>query len=226
MSDVIKPASKSTDDELQPYVTQTTDIDPVETNEWLDSLEYVLGSRGPERVKYLLTVLEAKARTEGVDLAIKSNTPYINTIPTEQQPQYPGNREIERRLKSIIRWNAMAMVVRANKMNEGIGGHISTYASCATLFEVAFNHFLRGRGESGFDGDLIYFPGACQPGNLCSRLAGRAAGRKRPGELSSRAPARGRFAVIPACMVDAEFLGVPHRIHGARADHGDLSSEV
>jgi pyruvate dehydrogenase E1 component len=162
MSDVIEQASKPTEETTEPYVTQTTDVDPIETEEWLDSLEYVITSRGPERAKYLLSVLEHKARAEGVDLPIKSNTPYINTIHVDQQPAYPGNRELERRIKSILRWNAMAMVVRANKKNEGIGGHISTYASCATLFEVAFNHFLRGRGESGYDGDQIYFQGhAC-----------------------------------------------------------------
>jgi pyruvate dehydrogenase E1 component len=163
MSDVIKPEQMPAD-ATEPYVAQTTDVDPVETSEWVDSLEYVLNSRGPERVKYLLSVLEARARMEGVDVPIKSNTPYINTIPASQQVAYPGNREIERRIKSIIRWNAMAMVVRANKNFEGLGGHISTYASCATLFEVAFNHFFKGRGESGYDGDLIYFQGHASPG--------------------------------------------------------------
>ena len=86
---------------------------------------------------------------EGVELPLQLTTPYINTIPADKQPPYPGNREIERRIKSIIRWNAMAMVVRANKRFPGIGGHISTYASAATLYEVGFNHFFRGRGESG-----------------------------------------------------------------------------
>ncbi|MCH2179019.1 MAG: pyruvate dehydrogenase (acetyl-transferring), homodimeric type [Mariniblastus sp.] len=165
MSDVIK----STQDEArQPsnegYLAQTTDIDPAETQEWLDSLEYVLGSRGAERAQYLLTMLEARARSEGVDIAKKLNTPYINTIHVNKQPPYPGNREIERRLKSIIRWNAMAMVVRANKEIDGIGGHISTFASSATLYEIAFNHFFRGRGESGYDGDLVFFQGHGSPG--------------------------------------------------------------
>ncbi len=158
------PASPPPDPEREPYVRQTVDVDPVETEEWVDSLEYVINSRGPERAKYLLSVLEARARVEGVDLETKSNTPYINTIHVDQQPPYPGNREIERRIKSIIRWNAMAMVVRQNKKHKGIGGHISTYASTATLFEVAFNHVLRGRGESGFDGDQIYFQGHASPG--------------------------------------------------------------
>lgn len=140
------------------------DSDPAETAEWLGSLEYVLKSKGPERVKQLFRALETMARKEGVDLPKDLNTPYINTIPASKQPPYPGNREIERRIKSIIRWNAMAMVVRANNQFDGLGGHISTFASSATLYEVAFNHFFRGRGESGFDGDQIYFQGHASPG--------------------------------------------------------------
>ncbi len=144
--------------------TQPVDIDPTETAEWMGSLDYVLKSKGPERVKYLLKTLDTKARSEGVDVPLEVNTPYINTIPRHKQPAYPGNRELERRIKSIIRWNAMAMVQRANKKNEGLGGHISTFASSATLYEVGFNHFFRGRGESGFDGDIIYFQGHASPG--------------------------------------------------------------
>lgn len=140
------------------------DSDPAETAEWLGSLEYVLKSKGPERVKQLFRALETMARKEGVDLPKDLNTPYINTIPASKQPAYPGNREIERRIKSIIRWNAMAMVVRANNQFDGLGGHISTFASSATLYEVAFNHFFRGRGESGYDGDLVYFQGHASPG--------------------------------------------------------------
>ena len=163
MSEVIKKEQAS-HPASEPFIKQTVDVDPVETEEWIDSLEYVINSRGPDRAKYLLSVLEARAKAEGVDLADKSNTPYINTIHAEQQPAYPGNREIERRIKSIIRWNAMAMVVRQNKKHKGIGGHISTYASAATLFEVAFNHVLRGRGPTGYDGDMVFFQGHASPG--------------------------------------------------------------
>ncbi len=109
------------------------DPDPVETSEWLDSLDYVLESKGPNRVSYLLSVLDEVAYRQGVELPFAANTPYINSIPADQQPIYPGSREIERRIKSIIRWNAMAMVVRANKQLAGSGGHISSYASAATL---------------------------------------------------------------------------------------------
>jgi pyruvate dehydrogenase E1 component len=140
------------------------DVDPAETSEWLGSLDYVLKSKGPERVRYLVKALENRARREGVDIPIETTTPYVNTIPVSKQPPYPGNREIERRIKSIIRWNAMAMVVRGNTRYDGIGGHISTFASSATLYEVGFNHFFRGRGPDGYSGDIIYFQGHASPG--------------------------------------------------------------
>jgi pyruvate dehydrogenase E1 component len=144
--------------------SQTQDIDPAETQEWLDSLEYVLNTKGPERVKQLLALLDARARQAGVAMPHPLNTPYINTIAPNQQPRYPGNRELERRIKSIIRWNAMAMVHRANKHFDSLGGHISTFASSATLYEVGFNHFFRGRGDDGYSGDLVYFQGHASPG--------------------------------------------------------------
>ncbi|HCA49693.1 MAG TPA: pyruvate dehydrogenase (acetyl-transferring), homodimeric type, partial [Planctomycetaceae bacterium] len=156
-----KTASQASE---EPAVANQVDGNPAETQEWVDSLEYVLQSAGPERVQYLLNVLDSTARRNGVDLPIASNTPYINTIPPDQQPAYPGNREIERRIKSIIRWNAMAMVQQANKKFPGVGGHISTFASAATLYEVAFNHFFKGRGESGYNGDQVYFQGHASPG--------------------------------------------------------------
>jgi len=137
--------------------------DLAERQEWLESLEYVLEEKGPERVRDLLKALLDEAHRAGVELPFTANTPYVNTIPVEKQPPYPGNREIERRIKSIIRWNAMAMVVRANREHEGLGGHISTYASAATLFEVGFNHFFRGKGED-WSGDQIYFQGHASPG--------------------------------------------------------------
>src|SRR4026209_498032 len=140
------------------------DIDPAETAEWLESLDYVLERKGPERVQQLLTAPEQSAIRNGVELPFTATTPYVNTIPHGKEPRYPGKRELERRIKSFIRWNAMAMVVRANRDFAGIGGHISTYASSAHLYEVAMNHFFRGRGESGFDGDQIYFQGHASPG--------------------------------------------------------------
>jgi pyruvate dehydrogenase E1 component len=123
------------------------EIDRIETREWLDSLSYVLETRGGERAAELLRALQIEMARRGISLPAKLQTPYLNTISAANQPRFPGSREIERRIKSILRWNAMAMVVRANREESGIGGHISTYASAATLFEVGFNHFFRGPGS-------------------------------------------------------------------------------
>lgn len=159
-----KTVSNQDESQTDAFVDHLLDQDPQETSEWLESLDYVLKSKGSDRAVYLLNVLQQKARRAGVELPTALNTPYVNTIPAHKQPPFPGNREIERRIKSIIRWNAMAMVVRANREYAGLGGHISTFASSATLYEVAFNHFLKGRGESGFSGDQIYFQGHASPG--------------------------------------------------------------
>ncbi|QDV80613.1 pyruvate dehydrogenase (acetyl-transferring), homodimeric type [Botrimarina mediterranea] len=140
------------------------DVDPVETSEWLESLEYVLENRGPERAQELLAALESAAVRSGVELPFTATTPYVNTIPRTDQPAYPGDRELERRIKSYVRWNAMAMVTRANRDPASPGGHISTFASSATLYEVALNHFIKGRGEDGFSGDQVYYQGHAAPG--------------------------------------------------------------
>jgi pyruvate dehydrogenase E1 component len=139
------------------------ELETLETREWLESLDYVLQSGGPARVGRLLALLADHARRSGVKLQFTANTPYINTIPAAEQPPFPGSREIERRIKSLVRWNALAMVVKANKLEEGIGGHISTYASAATLYEVGLNHFFKGKGDDN-DGDIIYFQGHAAPG--------------------------------------------------------------
>jgi pyruvate dehydrogenase E1 component len=143
-----------------------TELDATETREWLDSLDYVLQSGGPAKVARLLRELTIHARQNGVKLPFTANTPYINTISADEQALMPGSPDLERRIKSLVRWNAAAMVVRANKAEEGIGGHISTFASAATLYEVGFNHFFRGRseGESANDGDVIFFQGHAAPG--------------------------------------------------------------
>jgi pyruvate dehydrogenase E1 component len=139
------------------------DDDPQETAEWLESLDYVRHTHGPQRAQFLLEKLRERAFRIGVPFASSATTPYVNTIPVELQPAYPGDREIERRVKSIIRWNAMAMVVRANKISSGIGGHISTFASAATLYEVAFNHFFRGK-QGSEPPDQVFFQGHATPG--------------------------------------------------------------
>jgi pyruvate dehydrogenase E1 component len=135
----------------------------VEDREWRESIDYVLQNQGPDRVRELLHHLQVRVQEQGVSIPFTANTPYINTIPAHQQPVFPGNREIERRIKSIVRWNAMAMVVRANRESAGIGGHISTYASAANLWEVGFNHFWRGPDHESL-GDQIFFQGHASPG--------------------------------------------------------------
>ena len=135
----------------------------LETREWIESLDYVIKTGGAGRVRRLLRALQNRAAEFGIDLPYAANTPYVNTIARHEQPRYPGNHEIERRIRSLIRWNAMAMVVRANRNEDGIGGHISTYASAATLLEVGFHHFFRGK-EHPEGGDMIYFQGHTAPG--------------------------------------------------------------
>ena len=138
-------------------------IDDLEIQEWFESLDSVLETSGPEVAAEILERLRAHATVNGIDLPFTANTPYTNTIPLRLQPLFPGDQELERRIKSLIRWNALAMVVRANREEHNIGGHISTYASAATLYEVGFNHFFRGRTES-FEGDTVYFQGHAAPG--------------------------------------------------------------
>jgi pyruvate dehydrogenase E1 component len=135
----------------------------VELQEWLESLDDVVAAGGPRRAGELLRALALRAAERGIAPPPSITTPYVNTIPPADEPRYPGDRALEQRIKSVIRWNAMAMVVRANRDEHGIGGHISTYASAATLYEVAFNHFLRGR-DHPCGGDLVYFQGHAAPG--------------------------------------------------------------
>src|SRR3954449_705066 len=139
-----------------------SELEAIETREWRESLEYVIQQGDRDRVQRLLGMLRHHARMAGVSLPFSAVTPYVNTILPEDQTPLPGSQEIERRIKSLVRWNAMAMVVRGNRASDGIGGHISTYASAATLYEVGFNHFFRGK-ENG-DGDVIYFQGHASPG--------------------------------------------------------------
>ena len=140
------------------------DPDVQETSEWIEALDDVITVAGRDRARFLLRRLLDRGHQRGVRLPFDASTPYVNTIPKTEEPPYPGDRAIERRIKSLIRWNAMAMVVRANKHHEGIGGHISTFASAATLYQVGMNHFFRGRGESGFGGDVVYIQGHGSPG--------------------------------------------------------------
>ena len=144
-------------------IEKTDGLELLETREWLDSLDYVLETSGPERAGRLLQQLELHTSRAGYRMPFTATTPYINTIADTKQPPFPGSQELERRIKSLVRWNALAMVMRANKKSEGIGGHISTFASSATLYEVGFNHFFRAKTEDG-DRDMVYFQGHAAPG--------------------------------------------------------------
>ena len=141
----------------------TDDMDPIETREWLESIDSVMEIHGPERAHYIINRMVDHARRSGSYLPSAYNTAYLNTIPVGMQPNYPGDRSIEKRIEAFIRWNAMAMVVQANKESSEIGGHISTYASSATLYEVGFNHFWRAPTDKN-RGDLIFMQGHSSPG--------------------------------------------------------------
>ncbi len=147
---------------MKPF-SRFDDVDPTETKEWLESIDSVLTSEGPERAHFLLNRMIDFARRSGAYLPYSPNTAYVNTIAPGQQPEYPGDRSLERRIEAYLRWNAMAMVVRANRQNSEYGGHISSYASSATMYEIGFNHFWRApSAEHG--GDLVFIQGHSAPG--------------------------------------------------------------
>ncbi len=169
------------------------DIDPTETKEWIESLSAVIENDGKKRAQFLIKQLIEHSYKEGSDLVLSRNTPYINTISPEEEVKSPGDQNIERKIRSLIRWNAAAMVVRANKKNPELGGHIGTFASAATLYDVGMNHFWRAKNNK-FGGDLIYFQGHSAPGMyarafLEGRLSEKQLDRFRqevnPGGLSS-----------------------------------------
>ena len=145
------------------FLRQLPDIDPAETQEWIDSLDAVVAANGRERARYIVAKLLERSNEQQVGVPPTTFTPYINTIPASEQPFFPGNEEVERRIRRFIRWNAAAMVIRANKTADGIGGHLSTFASSASLYEVGFNHFFKGK-DDGLVGDHIYFQGHAAPG--------------------------------------------------------------
>jgi pyruvate dehydrogenase E1 component len=188
--------------------SDAAELEALETREWLESLDYVLQHGGPGRVGRLLGELGRHAQQSGVKLPFTANTAYINTIHADEQLPYPGSREIERRIKSLVRWNAMAMVVRANKESDGIGGHISTYASAATLYEVAFNHFLRGR--DGHEGDFVFFQGHASPGIYARAfLEGRLSEEQLTNFRRELQPGAGGLSSYPHPWLMPDFWEVP-----------------
>ena len=170
------------------------DLDAVETTEWLEAVDAVVSHDGPDRARDLLTRVLERAQHAGTGTIASLNTAYVNTIPADREPPFPGDPAVERRLRSIVRWNAMAMVVRANKVSSELGGHIATFQSLAVLMEVGYNHFWHAPGD-GDSGDLVYFQGHSSPGNYARAfLEGRLSAEQldgfrqevsKPGGLSS-----------------------------------------
>ena len=167
------------------------DLDPSETHEWLDALDSVVEFDGAERAAFLIAELHEEARRHAVAVPFSGNTPYLNTIPVDKQPPHPGDREIEHKIRSLIRWNAVATVLRANKESSELGGHIASFQSAATLYDTGFQHFWHApSAEHG--GDLIFFQGHVAPGSTPARSW-------RGGSARSSCSASGRRSRAAAC---------------------------
>lgn len=171
--------------------TQLPDIDPEETSEWLGSFDAMLESSGRERARYMMLRLLERAREKSVGVPALRSTDYINTIPSDREPWFPGDEDIERRIRAFIRWNAAVMVSSANRKGLEVGGHIATYQSSASLYEVGFNHFFRGKDHPG-GGDQVFIQGHASPAS--TRVRSSRAGSTRS---SSSASAR-RFSTASA----------------------------
>ena len=220
----------------QPHDSARTDENPQAGGEkrrngsdaeaWLDSvkglLEYGLKNQNSEQAPFLLEKLLVSLRESGIKIPSTVHTPYVNTIPAEQEPSYPGDREIERRIKSYIRWNAMAMVVKANRIHHGIGGHISTFASCATLYEVGFNHFFRG----GDRADIVYFQGHAAPGIYARAFVEWRIDAKRLHRFRQELADGIGLPVLSSPLPHARFLAVPVGLNGSGTHHVDLPGAV
>lgn len=163
MRDFRREAPRPTAAHIDGFVHQLYDSDPVETGEWLDSLDEVLRHEGPTRARFLLAKLMERAQQLSLGVPGAITTPYVNTIPPDEEPEYPGDEYLEKRIRRFIRWNAAVMVIKANHHEKGIGGHLSTFASSALLYEVGFNHFFRGK-DDGSPGDAVYIQGHAAPG--------------------------------------------------------------
>ena len=146
-----------------PPLPPASDPDPEETREWLDALEAVIEREGPERAHFLIEQMLEAGRLSGINLPYSATTEYVNTIPADRQIAAPGDYAIENRIRSYIRWNAMVMVLRANQGDSNLGGHIASFASAATLYDVGFNHFWHAPTDA-HGGDLVYFQGHSAPG--------------------------------------------------------------
>jgi pyruvate dehydrogenase E1 component len=171
------------------------DYDPQETQEWLDALEAVLENEGADRVHFLLGQLIDKARSSGAGVPFSATTPYCNTIPVGDEQRSTGNHDLEHRIRALMRWNAMALVLNANKDSSELGGHIASFASAATLYDVAFNHFFHGKTDT-HGGDLVYSRAIRHP--VCTRaLSSKAASPKNKCTSSARKRTAADCRLIP-----------------------------
>ena len=184
----------------------------LEARKWFESLEYVLEyvlkKQGSEQAPFFLDNLVERLRAAGIEVPPTTTTPYVNTIPVEEEPAYPGDWKVETRVKSYLRWNAMAMVVNANRAHSGLGGHISTYASCATLYEVAYNHFFRG-GDGAGPADIIYFQGHATPGNYARAFLERRLDERRLHNFRQELAEGGGLSSYPHPYLMPDFWQFP-----------------
>ena len=199
---------------------QLPDVDPAETEDWIASFDSLVDDEGADRARFVMYKLLKRARQQHIGLPPLTQTRYINTISPEQEPYFPGDEAIERRIRRLVRWNAVAMVLRANTASPGIGGHLSTYASSASLYEVAFNWFFRGKDENA--GDQIFYQGHAAPGMYARAfLEGRLSAAQLDHFRREVPTGRGPL-VVSASAPDARLLGVSDRQHGPRPDRGHL----
>jgi pyruvate dehydrogenase E1 component len=215
--------------------SQLPDLDPEETREWLESLESVINVAGRSRARYLMLKLLERARERQVGVPALRSTDYINTIPPEREPWFPGDEYIERRIRAYIRWNAAIMVSRANRPELGVGGHIATYASMASLYEVGFNHFFRGK-DHGQPGDQVFFQGHGSPGIYARAfLEGRLSERQLDGFRQELSHPGGGLPSYPHPRLMSDFwefptvsmgLGPLHAIYQARFNRYLLNREI
>src|SRR6187549_2586328 len=189
--------------------SQLPDIDPEETNEWVESLDGVIDEGGPKRARYVMLRLLERARERQVGVPPLTSTDYINTIPPEQEPWFPGDEFVERRIRAFIRWNAAMLVHRAQRPGIAVGGHISTYASSAALYEVGFNHFFRGPDHAG-GGDQVFFQGHASPGMYARAfLEGRLSSDQLDGFRQEKSHAPDGISSYPHPRLMPEFWQFP-----------------
>ena len=206
--------------------SQLPDIDPDETREWIESLDAAVDSDGRQRARFLMLKLLERARERQVGVPALRSTDYINTIPPEREPWFPGDEDIERRIRAYIRWNAAIMVSRANK-TVGVGGHIATYASRRVALRGRLQPLLPRQGPRQRDGRPDLLPGPRRAGHLRPRVPRGPPDRGAPRRLPAGEVARAvRPVVLPAPAAHARVLGVPDRLHGPRPDQRDLPGPV